>query len=97
MKREIYGKDTMSCKIYHGWILKNVDGTNKIIDSTEKCIVLTDKCMWKLPIDVPNGVKTGSKAKTEPTVSYEEADKYFYAKYLVHRLVMGRDDSFFVQ
>ena len=47
----------MSCKIYHGCMLKNIDGTNKIVDSTEKCIVPTDKCMWKLPIDVPNGVK----------------------------------------
>ena len=58
-------------------MLKNVDGTNETIDSTEQCIALTDKCMWKLPIDVPNDVKTKSKAKTEPTVYYEEVDKYF--------------------
>ena len=39
------GKDTMSCKIYHGCMLKNADGTNKIIGSTEKCLIPTDKCM----------------------------------------------------
>ena len=51
----------------------------------EKCITPTDKCMWKHLCDVPNGVKTRSKAKNEPTVDYEEVDRYFAVKYFIHR------------
>ena len=79
------GKDRMSCKIYHDCMLKNADGTNKIIGSTEKCLIPTDKCMWKLPYEVPNGVKTRSRAKNEPTVNYEEVDRYFATKYFIHQ------------
>ena len=55
---------------YHGCMLKNSDGTNKIITGTEKCITPTNTCMWKHPCNVPNGVKTRSKAKNKPTVGY---------------------------
>ena len=55
---------------HHGCMLKNSDGTNKIITGTEKCITPTNKCMWKHPCNVPNGVKTRSKAKNKPTVGY---------------------------
>ena len=34
---------------YHGCMLKNADGTNKIISGTEKYIMPPDKCMWKYP------------------------------------------------
>ena len=69
---------------YHGYMLKNVDGTNKIITDMEKCITPTDKYMWKYPSDVPNGVKTGSNTKNEPTVDYKEVDKYFAANYFIN-------------
>ena len=82
---------------YHECMLKNADGANKIISGNEKCIAPTDKCMWKYPTDVPNGVKTRSKAKSEPTVGYEEVGKYFATRYFIHRLVMGKEDHFFVQ
>ena len=36
--------------------------------------------MWKYPCDVLNGMKTRSKANNEPTVGYEEVDKYFATK-----------------
>ena len=47
--------------------------------------------------DVLNGVKTRSKAKNEPTVGYEEVDKYFATKYSIHQWVLGKEDHFFVQ
>ena len=55
---------------YYSSMLKNTNGTNKIITGTGKCITSTDKCMWKHLCDVPNGVKTRSKDKNEPTVRY---------------------------
>ena len=70
--------------LYHGCMLKNADGTNKIISENKKCIVLTNKCMWKYLTDVLNGVKTRSKANNEPIVCYEEVDKYFATKYFIH-------------
>ena len=82
---------------YHGCMLKNADGTNKIISGNEKCIMPTDECLWKYPSDVPNGVKTRSKANNEPNVVYEEVDRYFATKYSIHRWVMGKEDRFFVQ
>ena len=60
----------------------------------EKCITPSDKCMWKHLCDVPNGVKTRSKAKNEPTIDYEEVDRYFAVKYFIHLWVMGKEDSF---
>ena len=36
--------------------------------------------MWKYPCDVLNGVKTKSNANNEPTVGYEEVEKYFATK-----------------
>ena len=60
---------------YHGFMLKNENGANNTISGTDKCIMPTDKCTWKYPSDVPNGVKTRSKANDEPTVGYEEVDK----------------------
>ena len=57
----------------------------------EKCITPTDKCMWKHLCDVPNGVKTRSKAKNE------EVDRYFAVKYFIHRWVMWQDSRFFVK
>ena len=57
----------------------------------------TDKCMWKYLSDVQNGVKTRSQANDEPTVGYEEVDKWFVTKYLIHRWVLGKEDCFFVQ
>ena len=83
--------------IYHGSMLKNINRTNKIITNTENCITPTDQCLWKHPNDVPNGVKTRSKTKDEPTVGYKEVDKYFTSKYFIHRWIMGKDDTFFVQ
>ena len=69
---------------YHGCMLKNADGANKIISRNKKCIVPTGKCMLKYPTDVPNRVKTRSKIKNEPTVGYEEVDMYFATKYFIH-------------
>ena len=82
---------------YHGCMLKNADGTNKIIIGTEQCITPTDKCMWKNRNGVPNRVKTRSKTKNEPTIDYEEVDRYFVVKYFIHRWVMGKKDRFFVK
>ena len=56
-------------------MLKNENGANNTISGTDKCIMPTDKCMWKYPSDVPNGVKTRSKANDESTVGYGEVDK----------------------
>ena len=78
-------------------MLKNADGTNKIISATEKYIMPTNKCMWKYPSDVPNGVKTRSKANNEPTAGYEEVEKYFATKYFIHRWVMGKEELLIVQ
>ena len=82
---------------YHGCVLKNVDETNNIISENEKYTVPTDKYMWKYPTDVPNVVKTRSKAKNASTVGYEEVDKYFATKYFIHQWVMGKEGRFFVQ
>ena len=82
---------------YHSCMLKNADGTNKIISATEKYIMPTNKCMWKYPSDVPNGVKTRSKANNEPTAGYEEVEKYFATKYFIHRWVMGKEELLIVQ
>ena len=82
---------------YHGCVLKNSDGNNKIITGTEKCITLTNKCMWKHPCNVSNGVKTRSKAKNKPTVGYEEVDRYFAVTYFIHQWDMGKEDCFFVK
>ena len=82
---------------YHGYVLTNADGTNNIINENEKYIVPTDKCMWKYPTDVPNVVKTRSKAKKESTVGYEEVDKYFATKYFIYQWAMGKEGRFFVQ
>ena len=70
---------------YHDCMLKNTDGTNKVMTGMEICITPTDKCIWKYPCDVPNRVKTRSKTMNEPTVGYEEVDKYFTTKYFIHR------------
>ena len=78
-------------------MLKNVDGTNEIITNSENSITPTDQCLWKHPNDVPNRVKTRSKTKDEPTVGYKEVDEYFASKYFIHRWIMGKDDTFFVQ
>ena len=78
---------------YHGCMLKNADGTNKIITGMEQCITPTDKCMWMHPNDVPNEVKTRSKTKNEPTVSYEEVDRYFAIKCFIHQWIMGKEDA----
>ena len=56
-------------------MLKNENGANNTISGTDKCIMPTDKCIWKYPSDVPNGVKTRSKANDESTVGYGEVDK----------------------
>ena len=82
---------------YHECMLKNVDGTNKIMTGKEQCITLTDECMWKHPNDVPNRVKARSKTKNEPAVSYEDLDRYFAFKYFIHRWVVGKEDRFFVK
>ena len=58
----------------HGCMMKNANGTNKIIIGIDKFITLTDKCMWNYPCDVPNGVKTRSKTKNEPTADYKEVE-----------------------
>ena len=59
-------------KIYHGCFPKIADGTNRIIAAGEKCIVATNKCFWKEPCDVvKHGVKTRSRAYTEPSVDYK--------------------------
>ena len=81
----------------HGCMLKNADGTNKIISGTEKCIMPNDKCMWKYPSDVPNRVKTTSKANNESTAGYEEVDKYFATKYFIHQWATREKDRFVVQ
>ena len=65
-------------------MLKNADGTNKIVSGNEKYIVPTNKCMWKYPTDATNRVKTRLKAKNEPPVGYKEVDKYFATKYFIH-------------
>ena len=80
-----------------GCLMKNVNGTNKIITGMEQCITPTAKCMWKHPNDVPNRLKTRSKTKNELTVGYEDIDKYFVVKYFIHRWVMGKEDRFFVK
>ena len=62
--------------ISHGCFLKNLDGTNKIIAAGEKCLVETGKCFWKDSSDIKRGIKTRSRAKNEPTASYEDYDRY---------------------
>ena len=62
--------------ISHGCFLKNVDRTNKIIAAGEKCLVATGKFFWKDPSDIKRGIKTRSRAKNEPTASYEDYDRY---------------------
>ena len=46
---------------------------------------------------MPNGIKTRSRAKNEPTVGYEEVDKYFAVKHFIRRWVMGKKDGFLVK
>ena len=82
---------------YHGCMLKNAGGANKIINNTENCITTTDQCLWKHPDDVLNGVKTKPKTKDDPTVGYKEVDKYFASKFFIHRWIIGKDDTFFIQ
>ena len=58
--------------IYHGCMIKNADGTNKIIRPGEKCLTLTAQCFWKDPQDVISGVKTRSQTLKQPTVSIQD-------------------------
>lgn len=58
-------------RLYHGCMLKNAGGTNRIIDAGEKCLVMTRKCFWKDPSDVKNKVKTRSQTENEPTVDFK--------------------------
>ena len=58
-------------------LLKNADGTNKIIAAGDKCLVATGKCFWKDPSDVKHGVKTRSREEDyDRYASYEDYDRY---------------------
>ena len=59
-------------KICHGCFPENADGTNRFIAAGEKCIVPTNKCSWEELCEiVKHGVKTRSRAYTEPIVDYK--------------------------
>ena len=66
--------------IYHGCFFKNADGTNKIIRASEECSVPTDECFWKDPCDLKNGVKTRSRAKNEPGVTFRDFNRHLDEK-----------------
>ena len=57
-------------KIYHGCFYENADGTNKVIAAGELCLTPTKKCFWKDSSDAKDGVKTRSRANSEPTISF---------------------------
>ena len=57
-------------KICHGCFYKNADGTNKIIVAGEQCLTSTAEYFWKDPNDVKHGVKTRSRANSEPTINF---------------------------
>lgn len=59
-------------RLYHGCMLKNADGTNRIIDAGEKCLVMARKCFWKDPSEV----KTRSQTENEPNIDYKMFDNY---------------------
>ena len=63
-------------RLYHGCMLKNAEGTNRIIDAGEKCLVMTRKCFWKDPSDVKNKVKTRSQTENEPNIDYKMFNDY---------------------
>ena len=81
-------------KIYHGSFPKNADGTNSIIAAGEKCVVATNKCFWKEPCDVvKHGVKTRSRAYTEPSVDYKSFDDYYIKREWINRWVLGKEQK----
>ena len=79
--------------LYHGCMLKNVDGTNQIIDAGENCFVPTGKCFWKDPSDVKNKVKTRFQTKNEPTVDYKAFDDYQFKREFINRWVLGKEQK----
>ena len=64
-------------RIYHGCMLKNADGSNRITRENEKGLVPTAKCFWKCPEDIEHrGAIVRSQSKKLETVSREEFDQY---------------------
>ena len=80
-------------RLYHGCMLKNADGTNRIIAADEKCLVPTCKCFWKGSCNVKHGVKTGSRAKNEPTIDCKAFDNYRAKKEFTDRWVLGKEQK----
>ena len=66
--------------IYHGCMLKNKDGTNKLIEKGKSCIYRTANPFWKYIEDIPADVKTRSQAKKQKKVKKSDFDKYFKQK-----------------
>ena len=52
----------------------------KLSGQVKKCIVPTDECFQKDLCDVKNGVKTRSRAKTEPKVTLRDFNRYYDEK-----------------
>ena len=57
-------------KIYHGCFYKNADGTSKVNTAGELYLKPAKKCFWRDHSNVEDGVKTRSRAKSEPTVGF---------------------------
>lgn len=80
-------------RLYHGCMLKNADGTNRIIAADGKCLVPTCKCLWKGPCNVKHGVKTVSRAKNEPTIDCKAFEDYRAKKEFTDRWVLGKEQK----
>ena len=61
-------------RLYHGCYYKNADGTNRIVASGKYCLLRMKKCFWKVPCNIRSGMKTRSRAISEPNVSFQAAD-----------------------
>ena len=75
--------------IQHGCMIKNADGTNKLIGPGRKCLVPTDECFWKNPWNAKKcQMKSRSRTKKEPTVSIKDYKTYMQQRQWIDHWVL---------
>ena len=64
-------------KIYHSYLNKNKDGSNRLLEKGDQCCTPTNSSFWKWPWDVTNGVRTRSQEREQIKVDVEKFNRYF--------------------
>ena len=81
-------------KMYHGFMTKNADGTNKIIGLGEQCQIPTKNPFWKRPHDIKTcRVKTRSCTRKDPIISLKEYNNYFQEKQRISQWILRTEPA----